>query len=55
MDPEWLESLIALDFIGEVDSYDAVTYTVLRSYLDVKAEASKDDVTLGSLYDIARN
>lgn len=49
VDPEYLESAIALDLISDVESESELTDTVLRSYLERKAEESKESVNLDAL------
>lgn len=49
IDPEWLESLIALDFIPRVKSFESLSDNTLMSYLDGKAKESKVVVTLETL------
>lgn len=46
---EWLESLINLDFIFNVCSYDAINESQLEQYLTKNAEESKDLVNINSL------
>lgn len=52
VDPEWLESLIALGFIPGVTAAKEVSDFALRSYLNGKCEESKDVVTLESLDEV---
>lgn len=51
VDPEYLESAIALGFI-EVISYDALSDSDLREHLNHKAEESQETATLDTLDDI---
>lgn len=46
---EWLESLIDLNFIKKVTSYDNQTNDQLRKYLESEAEFLKDVVTMDML------
>lgn len=50
IDPEWLERLIALEFILGVKSVESLSDNTLRSYLDDKAKDSKVVVILENLY-----
>lgn len=49
VDADWLESAVTLGFINDAESVDEVTDSILREYLDTKAEASKDTVTVDSI------
>ena len=49
VEPEYLESAIALGFIPGVLSYRQLDDTTLRAFLDKKAEECKESVTLSSL------
>lgn len=52
VDAEWIESLIALDFLDDVTTYEELSDTRLRAYLDDKAVESKEVVTLDVLDDL---
>lgn len=52
VDPEYLESALALGFIKDISDYDALTDQVLRACLDEKAQESKEDLTLEALDNI---
>lgn len=54
VDAEWLESMIELDFIEDVDSYDGLSDGILRAYLEKKAETAKDVITMSVLDEIVR-
>ncbi|PXF46597.1 hypothetical protein BWQ96_03586 [Gracilariopsis chorda] len=49
IDHEYVESAIALDLIPHVNSYNHLTDSNLKKYLDGNAEASQDSLTLESL------
>lgn len=49
VDPDYLESLIALNLIPDVKDYDSLTDDTLRAFLDEKAEESREATNLDSL------
>jgi len=49
VDSEYLSSAIGLGFIKDITKLEDLTDAVLRTYLDKKAETSKETVTLSSL------
>ena len=49
VDPEYLQSSLALEFIPGATTYDDLTDDQLRSFLSSKAKESKDYFTLSSL------
>jgi len=49
VDPEYLESVIALGFLKDVDDYESLSDETLRSYLDDKAKQCEEAATLDSL------
>lgn len=49
VDLGWIESLIFLGLLEDVTSYDSLKDDQLRSYLDSKAEESKETITLDEL------
>lgn len=48
--PECLELVIDLSFIPGVDSYAALQEDILRQYLESKSTASRDVITINTLY-----
>lgn len=55
VDSEWLESLIELEFIPDVTSYDELQDSHIGSYLDGKAEESKEVMTISVLDKLVEN
>jgi transposase InsO family protein len=49
VDPEYLESIIALGFIKDVQSYESLTDEILRQFLETKSQESKESVTIDIL------
>lgn len=49
VDADWIESLLTLGFIADTSSYEDLTDELLRSYLEKKAEESKEVVTIDTL------
>lgn len=52
VDPEFLESAIALDLIPDASSYNDLTDTVLRKHLEAEAIDSKEALSLDALDEI---
>lgn len=51
---EWIESLIALSFIGGVTDYKDLEDNTLREYLEKESEESKEVINLDTLDEIVK-